>query len=260
MLRCVCVFVLTVGLALGGAAQADAQTRQRWNGPYVGFNLGHGWADISGSVSVLDQGGNPVFGPDSYGIDANGMFGGVQAGFNRRIGNFFFGLEGDLQTAGISGSSSISAGGYTFVASASVDWFATARVRGGFASDTMLVYATGGLALAGLDYDATFKTGNTSVHLSNDGTHFGLVLGAGLEMALRSNWSLKIEYQYLNFGSQSANGAYAWSNTRVVDCWDIVTTGTNSVSSSVDTDIHTVRIGLNYALGTPPPRHEPLKP
>ena len=260
MLRCVSVLVLAVGLVLSVAAPADAQTRQRWNGPYVGLNLGQSWADAGGSVTVLDQGGNPISGPDSYSIDADGMFGGVQVGFNRRIGNFFFGLEGDLQTAGISGSSSTSAGGFTLVASASVDWFATARVRGGFASDTMLVYATGGFALAGVDFDATFKTANTSVHLSDDGTRFGLVLGAGLELALRSNWSLKIEYQYLNFGSQSSNGAYAWTNTQVVDCRDVVTTGTNTVSSSIDTDIHTVRIGLNYALGAPLPRHEPLKP
>jgi outer membrane immunogenic protein len=259
MLRCVSVLVLVGGLALGVAAPADAQSRQRWNGPYVGFNLGHGWAEVDGSVTVLDPGGNPIFGPDSYSIDADGMFGGLQVGFNRRIGNFFFGLEGDLQTAGISGSSSASGGGFTFVASASVDWFATARVRGGFASDTMLVYATGGLALAGVDFDATFKTGNTSVHLSNDETHFGFVLGAGLEVALRSNWSLKLEYQYLNFGSHSANGAYAFTNTRVVDCWDVVTTGTNTVASNFDTDIHTVRIGLNYALGAPL-RHQPLKP
>jgi outer membrane immunogenic protein len=259
MSRCVSVllaFAFTVVLAASGNAQAP----QRWNGPYVGVNLGYGWADAGGSVTVLDQGGSPVYGPAAFGIDADGMLGGVQIGLNRRIGNFFFGLEGDLQTTGISGSSAISGQGFSFEASASVDWFATARVRGGFASDRMLVYATGGLALAGVDYDATFKAGNTSVHLSDSETHVGLVLGAGLELALRSNWSLKIEYQYLNFGDQSASGAYSWANTRVVDCYDIVTTGTNTVSSSIDTDIHTVRIGLNYALSAPPPRHEPLKP
>ena len=45
-------------------------------------------------------------------------------------------------------------------ASASMDWFATARVRAGFATDAMLVYVTGGLAFGNVDYDATYKTGN----------------------------------------------------------------------------------------------------
>jgi outer membrane immunogenic protein len=255
MWRCVGVLVVAFGLAMSGAAPAVAQA-QRWNGPYVGVNVGHGWGDFGSSVTVFDQGGNPVYGPASFGIDASGMFGGVQIGFNRRIGNFFFGLEGDLQTADISGSSSVSGSGFTYVASASVDWFATARVRGGFASNKMLVYATGGLAFGGVDYDTTFKTGNTTVHLSNSETQVGFVLGAGLELALRSNWSLKLEYQYLNFGSQGTSGSYSWTT---VDCRDIVT-NTNTVSSSIDTDIHTVRIGLNYAFGAPPPRHEPLKP
>ena len=258
MSRCVSV-LLAFALSFGFAAPGNAQVPQRWNGPYIGVNLGYGWADIGGSVTVFDQGGNPLYGPAGYSIDADGMFGGLQIGFNRRIGNFFFGLEADLQTADMSGSSTTSGAGFTYVASASVDWFATARVRGGFASNLMLVYGTAGLAFANVDYDATFKTGNTSVHLSNDETRVGFVLGAGLELALRSNWSLKIEYQYLNFGSQSAGGSYSWTSARVVDCRDIITTGTNTVSSGVDTDIHTVRIGLNYALGAPP-RHEPLKP
>jgi outer membrane immunogenic protein len=245
---------------MGFAAPASAQSPQRWNGPYVGVNLGHGWADAGGSVTVFDSGGSPIYGPAGFSIDASGTFGGVQAGFNRRIGNFFYGLEGDLQTADISGSTSISGAGFSYVASASVDWFATARVRAGYASNRMLIYGTGGLAFGNVDLDATFKTGGTTVHLSDNATHVGLVLGAGMELALRSNWSLKIEYQYLNFGSQSASGSYAWTSAAVVDCRDIVTSGSNTVSSGVDTDIHTVRIGLNYAFGAPPPRHEPLKP
>jgi outer membrane immunogenic protein len=258
MWRCVGVLLIAFGLAMSGVAPAVAQA-QRWNGPYAGVNIGHGWGDLGGSVTVLDQGGKPVYGPANFSIDASGMFGGVQVGFNRRIGNFFVGLEGDLQTADISGSSSISGSGFTYVASASVDWFATARVRGGYASDKMLVYATGGLALASVAYDATFKTGNTSVHLSDSETHVGLALGAGLELALRSNWSLKIEYQYLNLGGLGGSGSYSWTNKRVVDCRDIITVGTNTVTGGIDTDIHTVRIGLNYAFGVPV-RHEPLKP
>lgn len=252
---CVRVLLL-VAVSAAISTAANAQNPQRWNGPYIGANLGYGWADIGGSVTAVDQNGNPVFGPASHGIDADGMFGGVQVGFNRRMGNFFVGLEADLQTADISGSSTTSGAGFTYAASASVDWFGTARVRGGYATDAMLIYATGGLAFGNVDYDATFKTGNTSVHLSGDDTHVGFVLGAGVELALRSNWSLKFEYQYLNFGDQRARGSYSSTTTSDDDC-DTVTTTT--VRSGFDTDIHTLRVGLNYAFGAPP-RHQPLKP
>ncbi len=253
---CVRVLLL-VAVSAAISTSAHAQNPQRWNGPYIGANIGYGWADIGGSVTAVDQNGNPVFGPASHSIDADGMFGGVQVGFNRRMGNFFVGLEADLQTADISGSSTTSGPGFTYAASASVDWFGTARVRGGYATNTMLVYATAGIAFGNVDYDATFKTGNTSVHLSGDDTHVGLVLGAGVELALRSNWSLKFEYQYLNFGNQGASGSYSSTTTTPVVCEDDIVTST--VRSNVDTDIHTLRVGLNYSFGAPP-RHQPLKP
>jgi outer membrane immunogenic protein len=255
--RCVSVLFLAVSTVF--AAPANAQIPQRWNGPYIGVNLGYGSADIGGSLSLLNKSGSAVHGPVDYGIDADGMFGGVQAGFNRRLGNFFVGLEADLQTADLSGSSKITVSGFSYDASAAVDWFVTARVRGGFATEAMLIYATGGIAFAGADYDATFKAGNKSAHLSDDATQTGFVLGAGVEVALSSNWSLKFEYQYLNFGDQSAQGAYSWTTKSIVNCVPITTTHTNTVNASFDTDIHTLRVGLNYAFHAEPP-HRPLKP
>lgn len=254
MLRCVRVLLL-VAVSAAISTSAHAQNPQRWNGPYIGANLGYGWADIGGSVTAVDQNGNPVFGPASHSIDADGMFGGVQVGFNRRMGNFFVGLEADLQTADISGSSSTP----VLTSSASVDWFGTARVRGGYATDTMLVYATGGIAFGHVDFDATYNNGGALVSLSGDGTQVGFVLGAGVELALRSTWSLKIEYQYLNFGAQSASDSYSWTTTSTVNCRTVRTTNTHTVTADLDTDIHTLRVGLNYAFG-PPPRHQPLKP
>jgi len=261
MSRCVSV-LFAVAFSMILAASADAQAPQRWNGPYIGANLGYGWADIGGDLSAT----NPVYGPAGHGIDADGAFGGVQAGFNRRMGNFFIGVEADLQTAGISGSTTTQepgqglgkGPGFTYAASASVDWFGTTRARGGYATNAMLIYATGGLAFGGVDYDATYKTSKGTAHLSSDETHVGFVLGAGVELALRSNWSLKVEYQYLNFGDQSASGSYSWTTKSYVGCDVITTTHTNTVTSNIDTDLHTLRIGLNYAFGAEP-RHQPLK-
>lgn len=252
MSRCVSVLLAVAFFSMPFAASGNAQIAQRWNGPYIGANLGYGWADIGGSVTEFNEGGGTVYGPAGYGIDADGPFGGIQVGFNRRMGNFFVGVEADIQTADISGSTSMPG----FKASGSVDWFGTARVRGGYATNTMLIYATGGIAFGHVDYDAFYNNGNNSIHLSGDNTQVGFVLGAGVEFALRSNWSLKFEYQYLNFGNQSASDSYSW--TIPVYCAPD-DTGTNTVRSNIDTDIHTLRVGLNYAFGAQP-RHQPLKP
>jgi outer membrane immunogenic protein len=250
MWRCVCV-LFACAFSVGLTLPAEAQAPQRWNGPYIGVNLGYGWADVGGTLTVLDQGGKTIYGPAGYGFDADGAFGGIQAGFNKRIGNFFVGLEADLQTADISGSTSFGSKAFAYDASASMDWFGTARVRAGVATNSMLVYATAGLAFGSVDFTATYKGANGTADLSSSDTQVGFVLGAGLEVALRSNWSLKLEYQYLNFGSQGADDAFFWKY-----CGNLYS---NSVSTDVDMDVHTVRIGLNYAFGAPP-RHEPLKP
>ena len=92
-----------------------------------------------------------------------------------------------------------------------------------------------------MDYSATYliTQNNAYAHVNSSDTRVGYVLGAGMERALRSNWSLKLEYQYLNFGDQKAQGALFFSNGHASD---------ETVTTRFDTDIHTVRVGLNYHL------------
>ncbi len=75
-----------------------------------------------------------------------------------------------------------------------------------------------------------------------DETVTGYVLGGGIEYQFNSSWSLKAEYQYLNFGEhdpRSLAGAPLSQFLRVKD----------------DT-FHTVRVGLNYHVVQ---SYEPLK-
>src|SRR6185437_6633961 len=51
-----------------------------WAGPYLGGNLGYAWGSVENSVTK-----------------PNGVFGGVQAGYNWQNGPIVFGIEGDLQ-------------------------------------------------------------------------------------------------------------------------------------------------------------------
>lgn len=63
-------------------------------------------------------------------------------------------------------------------------------------------------------------------------TRVGFVIGGGIEKMLSQNWTAKIEYQYLDWGSCTfVSGTGFDTNVRLRD--------------------NTVRIGLNYKFGGP---------
>ena len=74
----------------------------------------------------------------------------------------------------------------------------------------------------------------------------GYVLGGGLEYKFNPAWSLKAEYQYLDFGKHDVPiSSGAAPSTIQADG-----------SKLTDDAFHTVRIGLNYWVS---PAYEPLK-
>ena len=76
----------------------------------------------------------------------------------------------------------------------------------GAAFDRLLVYGKGGVAFA-QDHSTLNDVFGGSASTSQ--TRTGWTAGAGLEYALDRNWSAKLEYDYLGFGSQTLNLAHA---------------------------------------------------
>ena len=74
-------------------------------------------------------------------------------------------------------------------------------------------------------------------NLRSESTQVGYVVGAGIEHALGRNWSVKLEYQYLNLGDQHAEGGLHFANG---------TPSNEKVTTDFAIDLHTVRLGLNY--------------
>jgi len=141
-----------------------------WAGPYLGGNLNYSWGAIDN---------NPTR-PSGFG-------GGVQGGYNWQSGQFVFGLEGDL---------SVTAASDTFAPwKFSNPWFGTARGRVGYAVNSMLLYATGGLAFGEVRGEA--------FGMSESHTNVGWTLGGGAEFALNQNWSAKVEYLYVNLADSN---------------------------------------------------------
>ncbi len=102
-------------------------------------------------------------------------------------------------------------------------WFATFRGRAGFLADPQtLLYATGGLAVGEFRYSAQTTTsiqvfgpgsaGTTPLGAplvfagaaaSSSDTRVGWTVGAGVERKFSPNWSGKLEYLYMDFGSKT---------------------------------------------------------
>ena len=148
-------------------------------------------------------------------------------------------MEADFDWSDIKGSSSVSANVIDFPrgifnASQKVDWFGTVRARLGYLlTNDLLVYATGGLAYGKVNESAGFglipganafaSTSGVSFVCSNPPGQFGLgesstcfagshsrtsvgwTVGGGVEYRFAQNFSLKLEYLYVDLGSETFN-------------------------------------------------------
>ncbi|WP_108882781.1 outer membrane beta-barrel protein [Anderseniella sp. Alg231-50] len=228
-----CVSSIAIGLA-----SASADELPQWNGLYGGVNVGIGH---SGSDSAT--GTARIFGRDlsvtrSFDLDT-GLIGGAQLGYNLQHDRFVFGLEADFNGADLSTEpgSLISFGPLqlgTFTSD--VNWFGTARARAGILlDDDFLFYATGGLAYGEVSnsFGVSFRGRGSSV--SNTDIRLGWTAGAGVETMLRSNMKLKLEYLYVDLGSDTVFEGRLFV----------------PVSGESDVSFHAARVGLNIDFDTP---------
>jgi len=137
--------------------------------------------------------------------DVGGVVGGGQLGANWQIGRIVLGAEADAQGTSqrktLIGAMPVG----SLVQDYSQPWFVTFRGRAGWAfTGGWLAYATGGGAW--LDSERTFTTaGAAYVPSSFELSHIGWSAGGGVEAAIASNWSVKLEYLHMNTGNFTTN-------------------------------------------------------
>jgi len=154
-------------------APAAISPVNNWSGFYIGAMGGYASEATS----------------DSAGI--KGGFGGGTVGYNWQSGVFVAGIEADGAWANISNTASIPG----LSATVKIDALATVRGRVGAAFNQILLYGTGGLALADTKISVT-ALGTT---LSETKTQTGWTAGAGAEWMFLPRWSIKAEYLYRRF-------------------------------------------------------------
>jgi outer membrane immunogenic protein len=243
---------LLLGVALGAIAlgtpalAAPVGAAYNWTGWYAGGNIGYSWGqgDADYSEPAFGGFGLPTSWSGSPNID--GVIGGVQIGYNWQVNNtWVFGLEADFQGSAEKGSFSNFADSEGLVTQAQdtkILWFGTLRGRAGVLLDpTLLLYGTGGLAYGRISVSGTFTdtgcgTPACSWSYGNSTTKVGWTLGAGIEGAVPNtrDWTWKLEYLYIDFGSVSGTG------------FDTDFGGTYSWSTTVTDNI--LRVGVSYRL------------
>ena len=213
-------------LALATAAQAAdvVAPSYDWTGFYVGANAGVSWnnSNIDNRFDIDGDGVNDI----ANKIDGSqaAFTGGGILGYNYQIDQIVLGVEADINYLGFSDDNKRSADitppagaelalgidSYTAKSSFEADWFGTIRGRLGYAIDNVLIYGTGGAAYGHMSADGKVKGYSGDVEVaswkgSTDSTNWGWTLGGGMEYGI-DNWSLGLEYLYVDLGSGEWNG------------------------------------------------------
>jgi outer membrane immunogenic protein len=196
----------------------------QWQGSYLGVNGGV----ATTSTKWRETDGLDEFDPVAF-SGAGGTVG-VQAGYNWLLQNaMLFGLEADINWADAKSTGSYCCGdGEDF--SNSLNWFSTVRGRLGVLHNNALFFGTAGIAFGGWKHVAT-DDDFTETLFDTSSTRVGYALGGGVELALHDNWSMKAEFLYLDFGSQTLAGTSGGEadtyHAKVTDNAMVITVGAN---------------------------------
>jgi outer membrane immunogenic protein len=192
-----------------------------WTGLYIGLNVGYGGAKVTETLAGAFAG--------STSAELPGALGGAQLGYNYQLGGVVMGFEADFD--GSMATRSLTVPGI-MSATAQIPWIGTLRGRLGYAFDRYLLYATAGGAAN--QFISTVNVAGIGT-ASTTFTHGAWTVGAGLEAAISHDFSVRVEYLYVDTGNINIAQVGAAPPPPFVN-----------VTGRIEENI--VRIGLNYRL------------
>jgi outer membrane immunogenic protein len=192
-----------------------------WTGCYIGGNLGAAW----GRAELTDVGtGGGVSATNS------GFAGGGQIGCDFQMGAFVIGIRNMLDGTSLSGDGTFGSGvaaGYT--GHSDTSWFDMLTARAGYlVQPNWLLYGQGGFAWMRSNQWINNPAGTQVAQFGNNAT--GWTVGLGTEYMFAPHWSVFVEYNYLNFGTSTAN----------------FNVGATLVTVDAKRDAQNLLIGVNY--------------
>jgi iron complex outermembrane receptor protein len=236
--------------------KAPVASAWSWAGFYLGFNVGYSFGHSNTDVIYSDAVSGAALFADTNSAKLNGDIFGAQAGHNWMAGNWLASIEVDLQYSdqranltsvcpgaicnpallGVVSDSSVLV---DFEHGQKLEWFGTLRGRfGTTVTPNAVAYVTGGLAVGEImtagtifGFDAAGDFINTGFGIHR--TRLGWTVGGGVEGHLIGNWTGKIEYLHMDFGSFTVTPGLESNAT-------VAATFTSRITDNL------VRAGINY--------------
>lgn len=210
-------------------SSADLRPRD-WTGLYAGVHLGAGvarsqWSDPFPAGPIGDR------------VKMGGALGGGQLGFNYQTGKLVLGTEISGSWGRIEGTETCFSGNPDQSQAGlncenKINALGTWTGRIGFAADQSLIYGQAGLAIAQQDYmlnSMAIPGGGLSSRSANNS---GWTVGGGIEHALNAQWSVNVDYKYVDLGTRTIAFTVPGPVAAVA-------------SEPVSTHLHFVSLGLN---------------
>lgn len=235
-----------------------ASAQSSWNGFYIGGNFGAALGRSTANTSTIFT-GSDYFVADSVAaiqtagrqnLSANAFTGGLETGINSQFGDNVLGAELDYQSLRMSDAESSSlpypcctTTSFTIDQSFKTNWLLTARPRFGRALGPAFVYATAGLAVTKIDYEAQFTDtfAGASEGAFVNKTKYGWVGGFGVAFhGPTEHFSIKGEYLYNDFGrlTMTASNLTAFTPPTAFPG--------NEFTHSMALHAHVIRAGIDY--------------
>jgi high affinity Mn2+ porin len=219
-----------------------------WTGFFMGGHFGYAtgysrWSGTEPGMQIPSLAGSLDFFKAFDGFKGTGSYSlGLQAGYNYMFpSRLVLGVEADVSfPSNIHGAQTISSaltGRATYEEMA--QFSNTVRGRIGYAPGHWLIYATGGLAWTHNQFTRTQIATPLDGRGPDPGTvepkfivgRRGWAAGAGIELALPSNWTARLEYLYTQFGMRNV---YFPDAAQGFDS---------------NLNIQSIRLGFNYRIG-----------
>jgi outer membrane immunogenic protein len=185
-----------------------------WSGTYLGGVIGGAWGTNDVSETGLGIVGTLLGVPAVQTVNTSGFIGGVEGGSRYQFGKLVVGWEGDITFGKINGTSTTSFVGplgalgippISRSLAVNTNWTATTTSTLGIAHNNWLLYGKAGVAWENVSYTDNWAIAGIPL-FSGTTVNFwqaGWTVGTGIEWAFYNNWSLKAEYDYLDFGTKN---------------------------------------------------------
>jgi outer membrane immunogenic protein len=223
-----------VALALGTSHALAADLRMApvaapplvtsWSGFYIGAHAGSLWGMTDWQASFT--------GP--FQTQTTGFLGGGQLGANYQLSGLplVVGVEAEF--------SAVSAPGTSFTSSTPRSISAVSGRVGVVSSATTLIFVKAGPAWLHTNYvtgSSGFVSPRSTFNPHVSETKLGVLAGIGAEYLITPNWSAKLEYDFMDFGSSTV----AFGNPSPPGAFE--------QTFNVRQRDHVVKVGVNYLFG-----------